>query len=220
MQAGTSRVPQHIDPVAVRDSQEVRDAAREILARPEFKETSDGLAQRIAGYILDPVGTLSRILDWLLFSIGVSSAGGFVGWAIALLAALIIVLLLVRLTISMSRDDAAPMKYAPETGDATPQELDELAEAAERDGRWREAIRLRYGATVVRLAEEGLVERRPGRTTGEYLREVTETAPTILGDFRRLTALFEWVWYGKGVPDKDHVRDCREWAQGVAKVAA
>jgi hypothetical protein len=70
------------------------------------------------------------------------------------------------------------------------------AEAHETAGRWRPALRCRYRALVADLASRGLVEEVPGRTTGEYRRQVDAAVPDVAPAFDGATLLFEGAWYG------------------------
>jgi Domain of unknown function (DUF4129) len=84
------------------------------------------------------------------------------------------------------------------------------AEAQERAGAWREAVRSRYRALVADLAARGLVEEVPGRTAGEYRREVGEALPAAATDFAGATELFEVAWYGRsdtGAQEASQLRD-------------
>jgi Domain of unknown function (DUF4129) len=84
------------------------------------------------------------------------------------------------------------------------------AEAQERAGAWREAVRSRYRALVADLAARGLVEEVPGRTAGEYRREVGEALPAVATDFAGATELFEVAWYGRsdtGAQEASQLRD-------------
>jgi hypothetical protein len=71
------------------------------------------------------------------------------------------------------------------------------AEAAghEAAGRWRDALRCHWRATVAELAARGLVEEVPGRTTGEYRAGVARAVPAVAEPFSRSTRLFEDAWY-------------------------
>jgi hypothetical protein len=84
------------------------------------------------------------------------------------------------------------------------------ADAQERAGAWREAVRSRYRALVADLASRGVVEEVPGRTAGEYRREVGRALPGAAGDFAGATELFEVAWYGHadtGAQQAAHLRD-------------
>jgi hypothetical protein len=58
-------------------------------------------------------------------------------------------------------------------------------------------LRCRYRALVADLATRGLVDEIPGRTTGEYRRELASSLPSALDEFSGATDLFERAWYGE-----------------------
>jgi hypothetical protein len=49
---------------------------------------------------------------------------------------------------------------------------------------------------VADLAARGLVEEVPGRTAGEYRRQVDAVVPEVAPAFDGATSLFEGAWYG------------------------
>ena len=87
------------------------------------------------------------------------------------------------------------------------------AEAHERAGEWKLALRARYRSLVADLASRGLVDEIPGRTAGEYRAEVAETVPGVASEFAGATELFERAWYGNrptGADDAAHFRDLEQ----------
>ncbi|MBV9410730.1 MAG: DUF4129 domain-containing protein, partial [Acidimicrobiia bacterium] len=84
------------------------------------------------------------------------------------------------------------------------------AEAHERAGEWRQAVRCRYRALVADLAGRGILNEVPGRTAGEYRRELGDALPAASPQFAGATELFEGAWYGHrptGEADAAHFRD-------------
>jgi hypothetical protein len=84
------------------------------------------------------------------------------------------------------------------------------AEAHERNGEWRQALRCRYRALVADLARRGVLEEIPGRTAGEYRAELSGALPSAAPPFAGATELFERAWYGHGptgATDTDRFRD-------------
>src|SRR4029450_4451834 len=71
----------------------------------------------------------------------------------------------------------------------------------------RAALRSRYRALAPDLASRGLVEEVPGRTAGEYRRQVGRALPEAATDFAGATELFEVAWYGRS----------RRWAGGAGR---
>jgi hypothetical protein len=185
-----------------RDPERVREVTREVLARPEFRVPERSLTERVLDWVLEMIGRL-------LAALGGSGAGGIVG--LGLLA-----LVLVGVGVLAARFSRG-LTPSPEVAAAVPggrrrsaAEWRAEAEAHERAGAWREAVRSRYRALVADLASRGLVEEVPGRTAGEYRREVGRALPDAATDFAGATELFELAWYGRagtGAPEAAHLRD-------------
>jgi hypothetical protein len=188
--------------VPVQDPGQVREVVREVLSRPEFRPPERSLIERVYDWVLELIGRL-------LAALGGSGAGGVVG--LVLLA-----LVLVGVGILVARFSRG-LTPSPEVAAAVPagrrrSAAEWRAEAAahERAGAWREAVRSRYRALVADLASRGLVEEVPGRTAGEYRREVGRALPAAATDFAGATELFEVAWYGRsgtGARDAAHLRD-------------
>ena len=178
------------------------EVVREVLSRPEFRPAERSLVERIYDWVLEAVGRL-------LAALGGSGAGGIVG--LVLLA-----LVLVGVGVLVARFSRG-LTPSPEVAAAVPgirrrsaAEWRAEAEAQERAGAWPEAVRSRYRALVADLASRGLVEEVPGRTAGEYRRQVGRALPDAAGDFAGATELFEVAWYGRsatGAQEAAHLRD-------------
>jgi hypothetical protein len=177
-------------PAPTRDPERVREAVREVLARPEFRPPDRTLLQRAFDWLVEQAGRL-------LAELGASGAGGIVGLAVLALALLGIGLLAARFSRGMtpSPEVRAAVAGAPRRPAA---DWRAEAEAHERAGAWRPAVRCRYRALVAELAARGLVDEVPGRTAGEYRREVRRNLPAAATDFAGATELFELAWYGRG----------------------
>jgi hypothetical protein len=189
-------------PVPDRDPDEVREVVREVLARPEFRPPHRSLTERLVDWVLELIGRL-------LAALGGSGAGGIVG-------PILLALVLVGVGVLAARFSRG-LTPSPEVAAAVPAgrwrsaaQWRAEAEAHERTGAWREAVRSRYRALVAELASRGLVEEVPGRTAGEYRREVGRALPEAAADFAGATELFEVAWYGRsrtGAGDAAHLRD-------------
>jgi hypothetical protein len=66
----------------------------------------------------------------------------------------------------------------------------------EADGRWPEGLRCRHRALVADLVRRGAIPEQPGRTAGEYVRDVARTLPDASVPLAAATELFEAAWYG------------------------
>ena len=118
-----------------------------------------------------------------------------VGTLVVIAVLAVVTFLLVRFLRRVRRDRSIELALSGAIG-RSPAEWEAEASAHERAGRWREALRCRYRLVIARLAERGLVEELPGRTTGEYLKEATAGDPAVSPDLRAITTAFERVWYG------------------------
>jgi uncharacterized protein DUF4129 len=191
--------------VPVRDPQQVREVVREVLSRPEFRPPQRSLTERVFDWVLELIGRL-------LAALGGSGAGGIVGL-------ILLALVLVGVGVLAARFSRG-LTPSPEVAAAVPAgrrrsaaEWRAEAETHERAGAWREAVRSRYRALVADLAARGLVEEVPGRTAGEYRREVGRALPEAATDFAGATELFEVAWYGRsrtGAGEAAHLRDLSE----------
>jgi Domain of unknown function (DUF4129) len=198
-------------PAPTRDPDRVREAVREVLARPEFRPPERSLLQRAWDWLLEQAGRL-------LAELGASGVGGIVGLAVLVLALLGIGLLAARFSrgVTPSPEVRAAVPGAPRR---PPADWRAEAEAHERAGRWRQAVRCRYRALVAELAARGLVDEVPGRTAGEYRREVGRSLPDAATDFAGATELFELAWYGRGEPGAPEASRVRELSGRVLQRA-
>ena len=200
-------------PVPGRDPEQVREVVREVLARPEFRPAERSLVQRAYDWVLELVGRL-------LGAIVGSGAGGIVGLVLLALVLVGVGVLVARFSrgLTPSAEVAAAVPAGRRRSAA---EWRADADAQERAGAWREAVRSRYRALVADLAARGLVEEVPGRTAGEYRREIGRAAPAASADFAGATELFEVAWYGRadtGPQQAAHLRDLS--AQVLQRVRA
>jgi len=190
-----------------RSPDEVRRAVGEVLSRDEYQRPPPGLIQRLRAEVVD---FLERILGAILGG----GRGGIVAWGIFAVAILVIVVVAVRFARGVTRDPgrAVPSVSVARRGAA---EWRADAEAAERAGQWRQALRCRYRALVAELADRGLVEEVAGRTAGEYRVEVAGSAPTVAVPFAGATELFERAWYGDRPTGQDEAARFRGLADEV-----
>lgn len=169
-------------------SADVRRVADEVLSRREFRPPARSIQQRILDWVLEQI---SRAVETLVGG----GRGSLIAWAILVAALLATAFLVVRLARGVRRD-----ARLTDGGVLEPRRpaADWRAEAAAHEGRgeWKAALRCRYRALVADLAARGLVDEVPGRTAGEYRREVRRSLPDAAGEFGTATDLFERAWYG------------------------
>ncbi len=176
-------------PVPTHDPGQVQRTADEVLSRPEFRQATRPLLSRLWAWVLVHLGELLATL------LG-TRAGSIIGLLLFLLILAAVVVLTIRFTRGMTRDPrvAAVIPDAPRR---SAEEWRTEAEAHERAGEWRHALRCRYRALVADLAGRGLVEEIAGRTAGEYRAEVERNLPAAAEAFAGATRLFERAWYGR-----------------------
>jgi hypothetical protein len=208
--AGRAAARQQVDlPVPEHDPGEVRDATRRVLRRPEFQPAQRSGVQIAWDWLMEQLG----ILLGLLASGG---AGSIVGLVVVLLIMAAVFLLIVRFSRGITRDPAmaAALPAVPRRSGA---EWRAEAEAQERAGEWRQAVRSRYRALVADLATRGLVDEIPGRTAGEYRGEVRRNVPTAAAEFADATELFELAWYARWPTGPDDAARLRALSDQVLR---
>ena len=199
-------------PVPQRDPGEVRRAVSEVLSRPELRRAA-------------PSSITDRLREWLIVHalrlltkiVGAADAANL-ALAVFLLLVVGVAVLVWRYARGLSRDPelAAALPVVPRRGAA---EWRAQAEAHERAGEWRQAVRCRYRALVADLAGRGLVEEVPGRTAGEYRGEVGRALPAAAAAFAGATELFERAWYGHHPAGPDEAARLRDLAARVLQQA-
>lgn len=211
MRPGSGRLPVAIEHAALPVPEASRDGVREaidaILARPEFAPEPRSLVERAWDWVLEQLGDLLGAL----FDAG---AGSALGWVVVAVLSLVAVTLAVRFSRRLRGDPVLA-----EAGGGSPRRsvIDWRADAAahEAAGDWRAALRCRWRALVADLAGRGLVEEVPGRTAGEYRRQVAVALPAAASDFDAATALFEAAWYGDRPADADQAERLRSLSERV-----
>lgn len=186
------------------DEREAREHARHILDRPPFDPVDPprpfrGVLRRL-GEWLEPVGRpLGDAVDWV-------GDGGPVRGAALLVVFAVAVALAARAVRTRTRAGLAAggggRRRAAHGDD--PDALERAADDAERAGDLAGAVRLRFRAGVLRLAEAGAVELRPSLTTGALVRQVR--SPVL----RDLARTFDAVAYGGRAASAEDVAAARE----------
>ncbi|PSR54276.1 DUF4129 domain-containing protein [Adhaeribacter arboris] len=82
-----------------------------------------------------------------------------------------------------------------------------LLDEAVRQKDYRRAIRLYYLHTLKQLTDQALIDWQPGKTNRSYIREIQPQ--TLRKDFEKITALFEYVWYGGSQVNEAHYNTTR-----------
>lgn len=169
--------------------------------------TPEEIRQAISDELAEPKYRLGRswwsqVLEWLQ-----EAWVRFVEWAIrvseyvggpvvlGIIVAAVIVVLAAVVTTNLGRrrarmiDDRLRREHEASRG-LDPDELEHQAEAAEAEGRFESALRLLFLAGLIRLDRAGLIDLRPGTTSGLVAASVSSAG------FAQLVRRFDLVVYG------------------------
>ena len=169
-----------------------RHALTEILSRREFRKVQgetwlDRLKAAARRW-------LARLLERILTSSAFPVVSRVLIWALLALAIVTAVFLVIR----NYRQGNVYTQFAgsPDAVSAKPwRDWQAEAQAAAREGRWRDAVHLSYWAAISFLEGQGLWRPDRARTPREYLNLLPE-GDTHRDPLRLLTGSFEKVWYG------------------------
>lgn len=76
-----------------------------------------------------------------------------------------------------------------------------LIAANEKNKDYRSAIRYHFLWLLKQLTDKNLIEWDPEKTNGDYLRMLQDQP--IQGDFRRLLYIFDYIWYGERIINRE-----------------
>jgi hypothetical protein len=193
------RVPVAL-PAQAGDPARVKDLTQQILRRREFQPPRRSLLQALWHWLAAELGKLLG---------GLFGRGGFgPSWAPLIVGGVVAALVIALVVMTVARRGQGRGRRGPRSASVvfrghgpsrSPAEWRAEAAAHEAAGRWRDALRCRYRALVAELVGRGLVTEIPGRTSGEYRREVNAVAPAAGPAFDGATELFEQAWYGDRV---------------------
>ncbi len=175
-------------PEPAADPEAVRDDADDILSQPKFKEPPKSWLQRFSEWFSEKLVELTRRAG----SGGVLDA---VGWFLVLASIGVIVFFVLRIGRTVRPDPGVELEVLVEPH-RDPDEWRRLAEQCEARGEWKEALRCRYRVLIGELVERGVVRDIPGRTAGEYRRDLARAEPEAAAPFAGASDLFERAWYG------------------------
>ncbi len=194
-------------PLPVTPPVTVRKLATEILSRREFRRDPPTLMSRLIRWILDLLADVVRSATGANF--------GLLGWVVIAVLVSLVVFALYRSVLAFQRNPDMAGGVADDGVRRAPQDWRAEAAAHEAAGRWRDALRCHWRALVAELAERGLVQEIPGRTTGEYRRAVARSVPEVVASFSEATVLFEVAWYAAGEVGPADTARCKELSADV-----
>ena len=192
---------------------QAKEAAHQVLSRPEFHRPGPSIIERIERWISEGI---SRVLD----AISGVAGGGLVASLILIAAVALVVVMLLRFGKGVQADAPRPAARVRTGRGRTAEEWDVEAAQHEAAGRWRDALRCRYRALVAELAGNGLLEDVPGKTTGEERQDIALAAPDAAPSFADATLLFDEVWYGDAATGPEESRRIRALSASVLEKAA
>ena len=176
-------------PLPVPDPESVNERADEILSRVEFRRPPPSLFDRIQEQISEWLG---RAFEELLGT----GAGTLFAWGVVIVAIGLTLWFVLRFSRTVVADRATGTTPEMIELSRTPAEWRTRADEFEADGRWKDGLLARYRAVVGQLVLEGVLDEIPGRTTGEYRRELVDRRPSLGPAFDEASTLFERAWYG------------------------
>ena len=203
------------------DDDRAREQIHKILQRDEFREFADDRGRNVRDVI-------QRILRWLLdrepeptvsmhAPVGIPLPGAWFFLAIGM----VLVLGVAGYLLATRQRDVAEAEKAG-TGmaaeGADPRErppaafLDDAAVLADQ-GRFREALRALYLATLVALDRRRLISFDPTMTNWQYMRQMPKSDTRTL--FSQFTRLFDHKWYGEEPTTHDEYLTCRSLADQI-----
>lgn len=183
------------------DPQQVRQEAKDILARREYQPPEKSIGERIGDEV-------SKAFSRIINALSSGGAGSAFGWIciLALLGGLVFLIVRVGRTVQRVPDHTPEVTVEVQR---TPTEWRGEAERYEAAGDWKEALRCRYRAMVADLVDRSVLPDIPGRTVGEHRRDVQAAVPDATADFHGAAELFERAWYGEyptGQPENEQFR--------------
>jgi hypothetical protein len=201
-------------PPSEHDPAEVRDLADQILSQARYDEPAETIPEQVMSWLGDQLSRLVQALGG-----GGGMFGTLFAWAILLGALGTVVFLLVRYgRVHLPALVAEPEPEVMVELTRTPREWLDEADALEAAGRWEEGLRCRYRALVADLVRAGVIAEQPGRTAGEYARDVAARRPDVAPSFAAATELFEAVWYGGATSGRPEAERFQALAAGVLGV--
>ena len=192
--------------------EQIRQTADDVMARQEFQRPDPTVLERLQDWVAERLGSLLEGLTG-------GGAGSLIGWIVLVAAVGALVWSLTRLGRSVRADPALSARVRIDEG-RSPDAWRVDAAAFEADGHWKEALRCRYRALLGDLARAGVIDDVPGRTTGDYRREVEVGLPAAAAPMAEATELFEWAWYADRPTGAEDSRRFRQAADAVTAVSA
>jgi len=146
---------------------------------------------------------LLQKVDQFLDNLGLNSLWDWIVYAIAASAVIAIVLSFMKTGFFgvIKGKGANVLAFAEDKEDIHELDFPSLIERALENKEYRYAVRLQYLQLLKNLTLKGIIIWKPGKTNREYLRELYNKP--VYASFLRINRIFEYVWYGEIVIDKE-----------------
>ena len=151
-----------------------------------------------------PKSLWDRFWDWFWRKIGdiADSKGGSIGIRIfeyLLIGAAIVLIILLLLknnvrALFYGKSAAVPIDFKEFEEDINKINFTELIEDALSKKDFRRAVRLHFLKLLKELADKNLIKWQIDKTNNDYFMELADS--TFSGDFKELSFLYEYIWYG------------------------
>lgn len=159
----------------------------------------------------DKPDLITRLLMWFFQHLyrGISEVSGL-KYILLTLGFVVLFLLMLRLmnvpfmgAFSFFRSGkSTEFNMVHEANELQREELDKMFGLYRENGAFREAVRILYLMFLQKLSVRGIIKLRYYKTNREYASEIEDVALQQL--FRRLSRMYEFVWYGHFEPDITH----------------
>lgn len=186
------------------DKVQAREEIRKIKKSPSYRTDAKPKTENWLGRALDRIGR------WLTFrgpSVKSGPSTSWLGalghwmtvlmWLVLCGAVIAALVALARFVRFRRRRKTATALIDESEPDRSSDEWIENADALAAQGKYREAVRSLYLASMVRLDEAGVIQIRRGETNWEHYRQYESSSRRPLAlDMERPTRQFDLIWYG------------------------
>ena len=171
------------------NTEQLRDEAKRIVADFNLKNHAS-LWDTIWNWISRQIEKISDTAD------GSNGAWSQIGLVVLVIGVGAVAYFAIRGARGLTRESLVGRAFDDEEGRA-PIDWRNDAEAYERRGDYRTAVRCWYRSLIAELAQRNVVRELAGKTAGEYRREIRAVgAAELYEPCRRVCDVFELVWYG------------------------
>ncbi len=190
------------------DRERVAEAIERILSAPKYGRRE---SQSMFSSFWDRIWR--NLLEWLDSIVsGLPGGPRLFFTALGLLALILIAWAVFRLGARRNRQLEAQLKLERrQVHRFDPAQLERQAESASREGNFREAVRLRFLAGLLRLDEQKVISYRPGLTGGEVAEVIDDDR------YELLASAFDEIVYGDRLANATDDQSARQgWTRVLA----